>query len=63
MSIDTVLKFAALGVVVAVGLQVVFFFIFQVIGYNSCLLSITLIISVIIGFSLLAGWRIPKRVL
>ena len=61
MSMSTVLKLAAWGVCVAVALQVIFYFVFQTIGYNSYLLSITLIVSVIVGFLLLVGWRILKR--
>jgi uncharacterized membrane protein len=58
---STVLKLAAWGVCVAVALQVIFYFVFQTIGYNSYLLSITLIVSVTVGFLLLVGWRILKR--
>jgi hypothetical protein len=61
MSMSTVLKLAAWGVCVAVALQVIFYFVFQTIGYNSYLLSITLIVSVTVGFLLLVGWRILKR--
>ncbi len=57
----TILKFAAWGVIVAVALQVIFYFVFQIIGYNSYLLSITLIVSVIIGILLLIGWRTLKK--
>jgi hypothetical protein len=58
LSVATVLKLAAWGVIVAVALQVIFYFVFQVIGYDSYLLSVTLIVSVIIGYSLLIAWRI-----
>jgi uncharacterized membrane protein len=61
MSLATVLKLAAWGVIVAVALQVIFYFVFQIIGYDSYLLSITLIISVVAVFLLLAGWRILKN--
>jgi uncharacterized membrane protein len=61
MSLATVLKLAAWGVIVAVALQVIFYFVFQIIGYDSYLLSITLIISVVTVFLLLAGWRILKN--
>jgi hypothetical protein len=60
MSVATVLKLAAWGVIVAVALQVIFYFVFQVIGYDSYSLSITLIVSVIIGYSLLIAWKISK---
>jgi uncharacterized membrane protein len=61
MSVSTVLKLAAWGVCVAVALQVIFYFIFQAIGYDSYLLSITLIVSILVGFLILVGWRILKR--
>ena len=61
MSLATVLKLAAWGVIVAVALQVIFYFVFQIIGYDSYLLSITLIVSVIIGILLLFGWKALKR--
>ena len=61
MSVATVLKLAAWGVIAAVALQVIFYFVFQAIGYDSYLLSITLIVSVIIGILLLVGWRILKK--
>jgi len=61
MSITTVLKLAVWGVCVVIALQVIFYFVFQVIGYNSYLLSITLLVSLIAAVSLLDGWRILKR--
>jgi len=61
MSGDSVLKLAAWGVIVAVALQVVFYFVFQVIGYDSYLLSITLLMSVIVGILLLIGWNRLRR--
>jgi len=61
MSVSTVLKLAAWGVCVAVALQIIFYFIFQAIGYDSYLLSITLIVSILVGFLILVGWRILKR--
>ena len=61
MSITTVLKLAVWGICVAIALQVIFYFIFQVIGYNSYLLSITLLVSLTVVVLLLAGWRILKR--
>ena len=57
----TLLKFAAWGVIVAVVLQVIFYFVFQTIGYDSYLLSITLIVSVIIAILLLVGWKALKK--
>jgi len=61
MSVTTVLKLAVWGICVAIALQVIFYFIFQGIGYNSYLLSITLLVSLIVAVLLLAGWRILKR--
>jgi high-affinity Fe2+/Pb2+ permease len=61
MSVATVLELVARGIVTAVVLQIIFFFVFQAIGYDSFLLSITLIISVISGILLLIGWRTLKK--
>ena len=61
MSMNTVLKLAVWGICVAIALQVIFYFIFQVIGYNSYLLSITILVSLIVAVLLLVGWRILKR--
>ena len=61
MSVATVLKLAVWAVCVAVVLQVIFYFVFQVIGYNSYLLSLTLIGSVIAAILLLIGWNMLKR--
>jgi len=61
VSMTTVLKLAVWGICVAIVLQVIFYFIFQVIGYNSYLLSITLLVSLTVAVLLLVGWRILKR--
>jgi hypothetical protein len=61
MSVATILKLAAWGVIVAVTLQIIFYFVFQVIGYDSYLLSISLIISVIAVLMLLAEWMTLKK--
>ena len=61
MDVATLLKFAAWGVIVALALQVIFYFVFQIIGYDSYLLNITLIVSVIISILLLFGWRALKK--
>jgi hypothetical protein len=42
-------------------LQVIFYFVFQVIGYDLFLLSVTLIASVLVGFAVLFAWRIMKN--
>jgi high-affinity Fe2+/Pb2+ permease len=61
MSMTTVLKLAVWGLCVAIALQVIFYFIFQAIGYNSYMLSITLLVSLIATVLLLVGWRTLKR--
>lgn len=61
MSVAAVLKLAAWGAIVAVALSVIFYFVFQAIGYDSYLLSIALIVAVITGILLLAGWRTLKK--
>ncbi len=62
MNIATILKLAAWGVIVAVALQIISYFAFQMIGYDSYLLSVTLVASVIIGYSLLIVWKILKAI-
>jgi hypothetical protein len=61
MGFDAVLKLLAWGILVAVVLQVIFYFVFQAIGYDSFLLSVTLITSVLVGFAVLFAWRIMKK--
>jgi len=61
MSEASVLKLAAYGVIIAVVLQVIFYFVFQLIGRDSFLLSITLIASVIVGILLLIIWNGLKK--
>ena len=61
MSEVSVLKLAAHGVIIAVVLQVIFYFVFQLIGRDSFLLSITLIASVIVGILLLIIWNGLKK--
>jgi len=61
MDIAAVLKLAVWGICVAIVLQVTFYFVFQVVGYNSYLLSITLMASLIVAILLMVGWRILKR--
>ena len=59
--VDSVLKILAVGVIVAVALQVIFYFVFQVIGYDSFWLSITLIASVLVFFAILISWRVLTK--
>ena len=61
MGWDTVLKLGALGVCIMVTLQVVFYFIFQIIGYDSFWLSVTLIASVLVFIVLLVLWRVLRK--
>jgi 4-amino-4-deoxy-L-arabinose transferase-like glycosyltransferase len=58
---DSVLKLAAFGVVVMIILQVAFYFIFQDLGYDSYLLGITLIVSILIVIIIIFVWRIFKN--
>jgi hypothetical protein len=61
MNSDTVLKHLAWITCIVVVLQVVFYFVFQIIGYNSFLLSVTLIASVLVDLTVLFVWRILKK--
>ena len=61
MDWDIVLKLAALAVCIMVALQVIFYFVFQIIGYNSFWLSITLIASVLVLIVLLLSWKAVKK--
>ncbi len=63
MTVATLLKLAAWGAIVAVALQIIFYFVFQTIGYDSYMLSITLIASLVAAILLLAGWALLKRTL
>jgi len=58
---DSIIRLLAVAVIVAVVLQVVFYFVFQGIGYDSFLLSITLIITILAGFAILIFWRWLKK--
>jgi uncharacterized membrane protein len=61
MGWDTVLKLAAVGVCVMVVLQVIFYFVFQIIGYDSFWFSVTLIASVLVFIVLLVLWRVLRK--
>lgn len=61
MDTNTVLKLALWGICVVIVLQVIFYFVFQVIGYNSYLLSVTLIVSLLVAMLFLIGWEILKK--
>jgi hypothetical protein len=58
---DTVLKHLAWITCIMVVLQVIFYFVFQIVGYDSFLLSVTLIASVLVAFTVLFVWRVLKR--
>jgi len=58
---DTVLKHLAWITCIMVVLQVIFYFVFQIIGYNSFLLSVTLIASVLMVLIVLFLWRVMKK--
>jgi len=61
MGWDTVLKLGALGVCIMVALQLIFYFVFQIIGYNSFWLSVTLIASVLVFIIILVSLRALKK--
>ena len=61
MDSDTVLKHLAWITCVMVVLQVVFYFVFQIIGYNMFLLSVTLIVSVLVALAVLFVWKVLKK--
>ena len=61
MGWDTVLKLAAFGVCIMVALQVIFYFVFQIIGYDSFWISVTLIASVLFFIVILVSLRALKK--
>ena len=61
MSWESVLKLAAVAAGVMVALQLVFYVVFEVIGYDSYLLSITLIASLVVAIVFLVFWNVAKR--
>jgi uncharacterized membrane protein len=61
MGWDTVLKLGALGVCIIIVLQLIFYFAFQIIGYNSFWLSITLIASILVFIVMLVLLRAFKK--
>jgi predicted neutral ceramidase superfamily lipid hydrolase len=61
MSWESVLKLAAFAACVMVALQIVFYFVFEIIGYDSYLLSIILIASVIVAILFLVLWNTAKK--
>ena len=61
VSWESVLKLAAVVSGVMVALQLLFYVLFEVIGYDSYLLSITLIASLIIAIVFLVLWNLAKK--
>lgn len=61
VSWESVLKLAAFATGVMVVLQIVFYFVFEVVGYDSYLLSLTLIVSLIVAIVFLLLWNIAKK--
>ena len=57
----TVFNLAAVGVCLMVALQVIFYFVFQIIGYDSFWLNITLIASVLVFVAILVSGRVIKK--
>jgi hypothetical protein len=58
---DSVLKLAAFGVLVMIILQVIFYFVFQHIGYDSYWLSISIIAFILVFIIFIVAWRIVAR--
>ncbi len=58
---DSVLKLTAVGVLVMIALQVIFYFIFQIIGYDSLRLSIGLSVFILAIICLNLTLRIMRK--
>ncbi len=58
---DSVLKLAAVGVLIMIALQVIFYFIFQNIGYDSLRLSIGLSVFILAIICLNLALRIMRK--
>jgi hypothetical protein len=61
LSWDSVLKNAGIAIVVMVAVSGVLYFVLQVTGYNSYLLSINLIALILVLIVILVMWRILKK--
>jgi hypothetical protein len=57
---DTILKMAMWGICVAIVLQVIFYFVFQIMGYNPFLLVVTLTASVVAVLIVVVVWSTLK---
>ena len=58
---DIVLKLGAFGLCLMVAMQVLFYFVFQLVGYDAFWLSTTLIMSVVAFILLLVLWRVLRK--
>jgi Na+/proline symporter len=58
---DSVLRLAAVAVLVMVVLSAVFYFVFQTVGYDSYWLSVTLIAFILLFIILIVVWRIMSK--
>ena len=58
---DSVLKNAAIAALVMIAVSAVLYLIFQVIGYNSYLLSINIIALILVFVILIIVWRILSK--
>jgi len=63
VSWESVLKFAAVAASVMVALQLIFYIVFNVIDYDSYLLSITLIASIVVAIVFLVLRNLAKKAL
>ena len=61
MSSDTIFKLATWGIYIMVVLQVIFHFVFRAIGYDSLVLSITLVTSIVVFLVIFAVWKFLKK--
>ena len=60
----SVLKLAAATVLIMITLQLVFYFVFQNIGYDAYLLSLNLVAFILVFIVVLIIWRIiPKKLI
>ena len=61
---DSVLKLSAVTVLTMITLQLVFYFVFQNIGYDAYLLSLNLVAFILVFIVVLIIWRIiPKKLI
>ena len=63
VSWESVLKLAAVASGIMVALQLIFYVVFEIVGYDSYLLNIVLIASLVVAIAFLALWNLAKRAL